>query len=310
MTFVCGHESVPYLTFSRVARALGCYNWGWRMDDILTAGYRLTQGAIVALYVQREMWHAPNYRFSLLTILVTLSHRQCEKQHDKIYVLLGISTDVDAANFEIDYKGPVEGAFTTAAVHIVRCGQGLKLLSLCQRYKRTLSMPSWVPDWTLEMSPPFIKSLGESRFAMASETNRPGVSLANWVGPDNVTFSTAANQPALRVPLEPPILSSCYKHLTIKGIMHARIQHVDADVFDFNSGSMWQLLELIGECYSHSIMDGEGLRGYENGMVQFQDILLSGLSLSPLEDGLESSTFAFSFWRRRRSNALVSASGA
>lgn len=81
---------------------------------------------------------------------------------DKIYGLLGLASDVEQLDILPDYTKSVEEIYTEVASKILSDGD-FRLLQACQHKDgRVLKLPSWVPDWRLDLlsSPSDFVSIG------------------------------------------------------------------------------------------------------------------------------------------------------
>lgn len=96
-------------------------------------------------------WEARQTRWSVLLLLETFRHVKSTLARDRLFALLGISSDGDLKGFEPDYSAPFEKVVLSFARALVSDGWGVQLL-----YRAGIGsnwdparFPSWVPDWTI-----------------------------------------------------------------------------------------------------------------------------------------------------------------
>ena len=85
--------------------------------------------------------------FKLIALLDSFAHTQSTKECDKLFALLGISSDAGIDAFDPDYHSPVESVVRRYAAEFVRRGSAIDIL-----YRAGLSksydFSSWIPKWT------------------------------------------------------------------------------------------------------------------------------------------------------------------
>lgn len=87
---------------------------------------------------------------------VYLLHRtrltNCTDPRDKIYSLLALLPEADRKVVKVDYSvnNTVQTVYTDFAQHLVRSGQGMKLLYHAGTSRKIPGLPTWVPDWSFE----------------------------------------------------------------------------------------------------------------------------------------------------------------
>ncbi|KAF4435854.1 HET-domain-containing [Fusarium acutatum] len=83
------------------------------------------------------------------------SNKGATNPRDKIYALRGIASEAYARGISVNYRDPVEKVYVDCAKHLLRMRKDLRVLSLIRRHHRratkSLSLPSWVPDWSQAM---------------------------------------------------------------------------------------------------------------------------------------------------------------
>lgn len=94
----------------------------------------------------------------LLSLLKTFRIRDATTAHDKVYALLGLtSDDCEKLGINVQYGRSIAETYTEAAVAILRSTGDLEMLNVLKpAAKRTPELPSWVADWsdtTLPLEP-------------------------------------------------------------------------------------------------------------------------------------------------------------
>ncbi|KAF2838109.1 hypothetical protein M501DRAFT_1004951 [Patellaria atrata CBS 101060] len=89
---------------------------------------------------------------SLFNLVRVNNIRNCTNPRDKIYGLLGLASDVSADDRDVSprYDESVEQVFRRFALWCIKQTNSLDIFSSVRDYKvfSTLSLPSWIPDWT------------------------------------------------------------------------------------------------------------------------------------------------------------------
>lgn len=114
---------------------------------------------------------------------------------DRIYGLLGIASDAEQLNIQIDYKSGFQQVYTNLARTLAQNGN-LEVLLLCRAaysldvpyYKATRDdeLPSWAPDWTKPMSKPWGGTLEDGLFHASGK--------ASTLDQSNEQFTLTKNQ--------------------------------------------------------------------------------------------------------------------
>ena len=134
---LCGREAISLSLFRRALTTLDSKEW-------LPSG----EARIIVRYVHRMI--DVREGLSLRNVLGLGDGRRCADLRDRVYALCGIMAPKFRAKIEIDYSkeiGEVFAQMTQAHIqHLCR----LELFGLCYQTRRTLPMPSWVPDLTLQ----------------------------------------------------------------------------------------------------------------------------------------------------------------
>lgn len=107
------------------------------LRECLTSLYRL----------RHVVLRFPNHKFSLLELLLRSHPFQASDPRDKIYSVLGLADDRQKLALEVDYTCTPEQLYTTSASKIVEANPSVEILNSCL-HSKSLSLPSWVPDWS------------------------------------------------------------------------------------------------------------------------------------------------------------------
>lgn len=108
---------------------------------------------------------------SMSNILDTSRSKGCADPRDKIYGLLGITPPSFSSAINVDYERSVEEVYKEAFLTHLGATKRLELLKHCDLARRTISGPTWVPDWSkTEFAAPIL-----------SEQLSSGLSRAWWM---------------------------------------------------------------------------------------------------------------------------------
>ncbi|KAE9369166.1 HET-domain-containing protein [Stipitochalara longipes BDJ] len=88
-------------------------------------------------------------RLPLCDLLQLYGKSEATDPRDRLFAFLGLAIDGDENALRPNYDESVESIFLRYANHFVRSGNGIKVLHQSSGLSnRTLSLPTWVPDWT------------------------------------------------------------------------------------------------------------------------------------------------------------------
>ncbi|KAI0107174.1 heterokaryon incompatibility protein-domain-containing protein [Nemania sp. FL0031] len=153
----CGEATTPWLSFLITAYAIdSCWFIVGEIvatifpDDRVDA---FNQGIRMAQCRRVDPTQPP---FSLLELLH--QHRDCESTDpkDKVYGLLGLSGDVEDIGIMPNYNGSPEEIFTDLFVKHVLATKSLDMICAVRFPRQFDSLPSWVPDWSVDQTVPGI----------------------------------------------------------------------------------------------------------------------------------------------------------
>jgi hypothetical protein len=157
---ICGNQEVEIMAFFG---ANGCWASLLHHSPLITTNARRAVPFITGL---SENWIAHKWRpeglyqnTKRLTLLDNLErHRlwKATKQRDKVFALIGISSDCQPGPVvvNIDYESSIASVYKQTAVAILPHSNGLRLLNLAStrsfpafNTSENTDIPSWVPDW-------------------------------------------------------------------------------------------------------------------------------------------------------------------
>ncbi|KZL80803.1 ankyrin and het domain-containing protein, partial [Colletotrichum incanum] len=95
----------------------------------------------------RSLMLLRSHQLDLLTLLKGAHPFQSTDPRDKVYSLLGLAVDRDDIALEIDYSCKAEQLYITVANKILAKSPTLGIL-YSNLNKKSLTLPSWVPDWS------------------------------------------------------------------------------------------------------------------------------------------------------------------
>jgi hypothetical protein len=95
-----------------------------------------------------------NSRFQsdFFKLMMMSRSRKCADPRDKLYGVLSLATPLVAEGIEPQYSQDVAKVYKDAAVSYFRICSRLDLLSHCSRATEFTKSPSWVPDWSQDVS--------------------------------------------------------------------------------------------------------------------------------------------------------------
>jgi hypothetical protein len=156
--FVCGSREISAdiicdisLGFDKHVRS--CCQRVLRREHIDTK----LSNSMVVLY---DLWMSRTSKDSqnFIWLLSKFRFRLCSDPRDKVYGVLGLCSAEERKKILPDYSTPVSLVYEQVALNIIKINQSLDVFSqVCRRSfdgveLATVSLPSWVPDWTLEMT--------------------------------------------------------------------------------------------------------------------------------------------------------------
>ena len=131
-------------------------------------------------------------KYSLIDVLEGARHAKSTDSRDKVFALLNLCRDPTALGIRPDYNLEAAEVFRQVAHALVKDGQGGRLLLSAGIPESTLSLPSWVPDWSLENTP-LNKIVGScytfpESDSRSQEAKTPGIRIESFA--DQLIVST------------------------------------------------------------------------------------------------------------------------
>lgn len=117
---------------------------------------------ITSMGLIRQRRTLPGKEPGLLDLVAMCRNVQCTDPRDRVYALLGLANDVSSQDLEVmpDYALTIEEVYKGFSIWNLSHTKDLRCLSYSSLSSRSqLSLPSWVPDYTLlEVEPPLARA--------------------------------------------------------------------------------------------------------------------------------------------------------
>ncbi|GKZ38457.1 hypothetical protein AbraIFM66950_010681 [Aspergillus brasiliensis] len=97
---------------------------------------------------RKGKWYGLTDR-DLLPLLAQASHYECSDPRDKVFAVLSL---VSQSELNPDYTVSVESIYTGLAAFLIKSCSEMNVLDLAGLMKKKLDIPSWVPDWSQDLS--------------------------------------------------------------------------------------------------------------------------------------------------------------
>ncbi|CZR67879.1 uncharacterized protein PAC_17778 [Phialocephala subalpina] len=190
----CGSMSMPWSSLLNVGNTLENIRTTLQMDNFLdrvTTQSMLMNGSPNILKTTNSsiMPFSETEAPPLLDLLRTHMSKGSTVPHDKVYGLVGISSDRVSFG-KIDYERSPRATFIHTAHHIISTTHKLNAICIKQNGDNYFNLPSWVPDWERRSlyprrrvkllhirQPPFTAS--QTKLARVSFTNDKEVMIAD-----------------------------------------------------------------------------------------------------------------------------------
>ena len=142
-------------------------------------------------------------KMTLLDLLVTGRRFKASEPRDKVYAFLGIYEDLrgEKSPIPINYALPVSEVFKKTTIHILQEAGDLNILAHCGSARNEVTIPSWVPDFSVP---------GDHHLAICpdisehSQAFKPSISLENNMNHLVVTGKIVGHVAEIVPPLLPP----------------------------------------------------------------------------------------------------------
>ena len=143
---VCGFKVIPFVTFGNAIGYLeGKHNH-------LTGRERETLLGIRRLFRLKAQGG-----FKLEYVLRETRHRDCKDKKDRVYAVLSLLPETGKVGILPDYTISAPDVFENIIVQEIKSFNTLNMLRDCSIKNRSMDIPSWVPDWSID---PKVEPLG------------------------------------------------------------------------------------------------------------------------------------------------------
>ena len=161
MSLVCGNQQVTADTSCSVASSYAHHSRtccrGFLLEHLEDDDFWEFEEGMDTLYYL-SMWRNKNYDRRLVFLLARFRSRFCLDPRDKVHGLLGLCIGDEKNLIVPDYSSPVSVVYEQATFKMIEKSRSLEVFS--QLSPRSIKnngllaskLPSWVPDWTLEMT--------------------------------------------------------------------------------------------------------------------------------------------------------------
>ncbi|KAM0445897.1 hypothetical protein ACHAO4_009607 [Trichoderma viride] len=186
VVFLCGKKHLCFDCFRSGALFYNIYNTYWvrqitgavpqrvlRQRDALL---NKTDG-FIRIFQERKAIHQSGIRLSLHDLVLKYNVNDQKKkigvtlEQDRIFGLLGLAAGNDALleQVHVDYKSKITQMYSDIAALLLQ--ESIDVLLFNQHPKETGDLPSWVPDWAMNLAiPAAYSSLKEAIFAAGRST--------------------------------------------------------------------------------------------------------------------------------------------
>jgi hypothetical protein len=140
----CGNQWVSWSKFEQLDQILGeLEEVGAKIvENIDNPISRLRAIRIGAQSLLKTSWK------NLFLLLRATHECQATDSRDKVFALLGLSSEKDRSAILPDYTKPAVEVYTAVAKHIIQSEESLNVLMYFKPSELT-GLPSWVPDWNM-----------------------------------------------------------------------------------------------------------------------------------------------------------------
>ncbi|KAI4112128.1 MAG: hypothetical protein LQ339_000136 [Xanthoria mediterranea] len=136
---VCGFKIIPFVTFGNAIGYLeGKYNR-------ITGRERETLFEIDRLFALKA-----GGGFRLEHVLRDTRHRDCKDKKDRVYAVLSLLPEREKLGILPDYTISAPAVFENIVLQKLKYDNTLTMLRNCSIKYRSMDIPSWVPDWSID----------------------------------------------------------------------------------------------------------------------------------------------------------------
>jgi hypothetical protein len=106
-------------------------------------------GSLIDMQKKRHVRNGKQRLFDLLHLLELRRNSKATFPIDKVFSLLGLSSEGQNGLFHADYSLSAEKLYTKLARFLITHRRDLRVLSAMHHTAKQLKLPSWVPDWSV-----------------------------------------------------------------------------------------------------------------------------------------------------------------
>jgi len=123
----------------------------WLSYSIASSAESANSNAVTLMaHLRRLVIQKRMQELSLFELLAMTRHLDATVPHDHIFGMLALGDFAKTDGIVVDYNQPCEILYTNLAITMVQSGNTFKNLSLAGlTQKSALTLPTWVPDWSL-----------------------------------------------------------------------------------------------------------------------------------------------------------------
>lgn len=92
----------------------------------------------------------------IFQLLISTNACHATDPRDKVFALFGLIDSAQKHGLIADYKMDTEEVYTRITLYIIQSSRKLDVLAYCSGERNILSLPSWVPDWSVKRREPLI----------------------------------------------------------------------------------------------------------------------------------------------------------
>jgi hypothetical protein len=154
----CGWDRIASGTFLGMLETITLF----KLDRFITGSsdsdltYCIYRGVLIDKYWKAWQTNSPEtaeLRPSLLELVINNRPAKCSDPRDRLFAFLGMSSGTVLSDLPPDSGETVDKTYLRAAQYFIGTGDGAALLNQASTVRRSLSLPSWVPDWDAPLGP-------------------------------------------------------------------------------------------------------------------------------------------------------------
>ncbi|KAL8729389.1 MAG: hypothetical protein Q9166_004782 [cf. Caloplaca sp. 2 TL-2023] len=142
----CGRIWIPWNVVRRAMFSLGPREWngeGFLQNPAAISSFSMF------LTIGSGYSYDKHHRTRTLGDLLRVTcDRETTQQHDKVFALLGLTTDEVLDDVKVDYTYPFSVTYQKAMVHVLRSESNMNFLVQAMNYRASRDVPSWCVDFS------------------------------------------------------------------------------------------------------------------------------------------------------------------